>query len=253
MESFTAATEAADKNQYWYSAPTIAALVAGALELAGPGGRVAFLSTPSLFFSLPPAARAPHAVLDIDEQWAAVPGFHRFDFNDGAAGIPDALRGAFAAVVIDPPFITEPVWRQYAAAAHALLAPGGAVLCTTVAENGALLAALFPGCAAVPFQPSIPRLVCVFAPPATREPAAKGRPPARRPPTPPPNAHTAAGTSTTRLCPAAGACPRRSRRKTPRSPSRFCFIGTGCSFCFPCFVSLTRRSAGARGSGTCRR
>jgi hypothetical protein len=74
MECFTAATEAADKNQYWYSAPTIAALVEGALELAGPGGRIAFLSTPSLFFSLPPAARAPHAVLDIDEQWAAVPG-----------------------------------------------------------------------------------------------------------------------------------------------------------------------------------
>ena len=157
---FTAATEAADKNQYWYSEPTITALVAAALDLAGEGGRVAFLSTPSLFFALPaPARGGPHVVLDIDEQWAAVPGFHRFHFNDGAGGIPAPLRGAFAAVVVDPPFITEPVWRQYAAAAHALLGAGGAVLCTTVAENGALLAELFPGCAAVPFQPSIPRLV----------------------------------------------------------------------------------------------
>ena len=41
----------------------------------------------------------------------------------------------------------------------ALLAPGGTVICTTVAENGALLASLFPGCAAAPFQPSIPHLV----------------------------------------------------------------------------------------------
>ena len=156
--TFTAATEAAQHNQYWYSQPTIDALVAGALDLAA-GGRVAFLSTPSLFFSLAPAARAPHAVLDIDEQWAAVPGFYRFDFNDGASGIPTPLRGAFAVVVIDPPFITEPVWRLYAAAARSLLGAGGCVLCTTVAENEVLLGELFSGCAAVPFQPSIPRLV----------------------------------------------------------------------------------------------
>lgn len=156
--TFTAATEAAHHNQYWYSQPTIDALVAGALDLAA-GGRVAFLSTPSLFFSVPPAARASHVVLDIDEQWASVPGFHRFDFNEGAGGVPAALLGEFAVAVIDPPFITEPVWRQYAAAARALLGAGGAVVCTTVAENGALLAELFPGCAAAPFQPSIPRLV----------------------------------------------------------------------------------------------
>ena len=123
------------------------------------GGRIAFLSTPSLYFALPPSERAGHVLLDLDTQWAADPGFARYDFAQGAGGLPRALLGACAFAVIDPPFITEGVWRLYAEAAHALLAPGGAVVCTTVAENGALLASLFPGCAAAPFQPSIPHLV----------------------------------------------------------------------------------------------
>ena len=159
--------ERADLNQYWYSAPTAAALVSAAQELAardaaaGGAGRVAFVSTPSLFFALPAAARAAarHALLDIDEQWASEPGFARFDFAAGADALPAALRGAFAAVVVDPPFITEGVWRAYGAAAAALLAPGGAALLTTVAENGPLLAELFPGARAARLRPSIPRLV----------------------------------------------------------------------------------------------
>ncbi len=154
----------------------MAALCAAALELAArapppAAPRIAFLSTPSLYFALPPAARAGHAVLDLDAQWAGDAGFVAFDFRAGAAGLPAAARGAFAVAVIDPPFITEDVWRLYAEAAHALLAPGGSVLCTTVAENGALLASLFPGAVALPFQPSIPHLVyqynsfCSAAPP----------------------------------------------------------------------------------------
>lgn len=147
------------RPEYWYSPPTVAALCAAAQELAGPHGRIAFLSTPSLYFALPASARAGHAVLDLDQQWAADPGFVRYDYREGAAGLPAAARGAFAVAVIDPPFITEGVWRLYAEAAAALLAPGGCVLCTTVAENGALLASLFPGTVLLPFQPSIPHLV----------------------------------------------------------------------------------------------
>ena len=99
-------------------------------------------------------------MLDLDEQWARDPGFVRFDFNDDpAAALPPSARGAFDVCVIDPPFITEPVWRAYAAAARALLRPGGCVICTTVAENCALLAELFPGCVRASFQPSIPHLV----------------------------------------------------------------------------------------------
>jgi hypothetical protein len=154
--------EDANHNQYWYSPATVTALVNSALALSvmsGRRGRIAFVSTPSLYFALPSEMRAGHAVLDIDEQWQRDPGFIRFDFNAGAAALPDAARGAFDVVVVDPPFITEPVWRAYADACRALLNASGAVLCTTVAENAPLLASLFPGARSVPFQPSIPRLV----------------------------------------------------------------------------------------------
>lgn len=137
------------------------------------GGRAAFLSTPSLFFALPPAerARARHAVLDFDTQWAGDAGFAFFDYRayaeeggaaPAAAGrVPAALEGAFDLVVIDPPFITAEVWAAYARAAAALLRPAGPrrVLATTVAENAGLLARLFPGARATAWKPSIPHLV----------------------------------------------------------------------------------------------
>lgn len=157
--------EFAGHNQYWYSRDTVIALVSAALELSARGGggtgsgRIAFVSTPSLYFSLPPHQRTNHSVLDIDEQWASDEGFISFDFNKGVAGLPAKALGVFNVVVVDPPFITEPVWRAYAAACHALLAPNGTVVLTTVAENASLLAELFPGAARTPFQPSIPHLV----------------------------------------------------------------------------------------------
>jgi hypothetical protein len=165
--------EDADHTQYWYSAATVARILAAVEEpLPGAAGaappRGAFVSTPSLFFALSPAARlaARHAVLDLDAaQFAAKGGeaFVRFDFRatPPEAHLPAAMLGAFDVVVIDPPFITEEVWRLYAAAARALLRADGPrrVVCTTVAENAALIAELFPGAKRTRFQPSIPHLV----------------------------------------------------------------------------------------------
>ena len=170
--AFLASTrEVADLNQYWYSESTIAALVSASVELAARAasargdtenaGRIAFISTPSLYFALPASARSggQHAVLDIDTQWSGDAGFARFDFRAGADALPASLRGAFDVCVIDPPFITEEVWRAYADAARALLrAEGGALVLTTVAENAGLLNALF-GARRTAFQPSIPHLV----------------------------------------------------------------------------------------------
>jgi hypothetical protein len=170
--------ENADHNQYWYSAATVARILAAVEEPLPPPAeaaappppppRGAFVSTPSLFFALSPAVRlaARHAVLDLDAaQFAAKGGdaFVRFDFRAAPpeAHLPAAMLGAFDVVVIDPPFITEEVWRLYAAAARALLRADGPrrVICTTVAENAALIAELFPGARRTRFQPSIPHLV----------------------------------------------------------------------------------------------
>lgn len=58
-------------------------------------------------------------------QWEHDPGFVKYDFN-APLDFPDELRGAFAMVVVDPPFITRDVWEKYAVTVRALLAPGGA-------------------------------------------------------------------------------------------------------------------------------
>jgi hypothetical protein len=85
------------------------------------------------------------------------------------ADIPADHLHKFDIVVIDPPFITDDVWRKYAQTAGLLLAKpfqsqhdapetGGLVVGTTVFENAALMKELF-GAIATPFLPSIPHLV----------------------------------------------------------------------------------------------
>ena len=106
-------------NQYWYSAPTIKALVE---EIQASATKVAFLSTPSVYFSLPKGSPVREAswVFDLDDQWSKDPHYFKYDFNHPEA-IPEALHHTFDCVVIDPPFITREVWEKYAAAAKLLL------------------------------------------------------------------------------------------------------------------------------------
>lgn len=153
--------EDADHNQYWYSQPTIDALVK---EVEAAGGACAFLSTPSLYFSIPEERRAKHYVFDYDgKKFGADPRFVLYDFHKPEE-LPADLLGTFDVVVIDPPFITKEVWELYAQAAKLLLkasADGsiaGKVIGTTIVENAPLLEALL-GCKPQRFLPSIPHLV----------------------------------------------------------------------------------------------
>jgi hypothetical protein len=147
-------------NQYWYSSPTIAAMVA---EVQSVGGSAAFLSTPSVYFSVPKADRAAHKVFDYDNQWASDPGYHFWDFKT-PLGFPAELQHTFDVVVIDPPFITREVWEQYAQAAKALLKVdtdgnvAGKVIASTIFENAALMKELL-NCEPQRYLPSIPHLV----------------------------------------------------------------------------------------------
>ncbi|MEW5316922.1 MAG: hypothetical protein WDW38_008261 [Sanguina aurantia] len=88
-------------NQYWYSSHTIEHLVQ---ELQASATSAAFLSTPSVYFSLPKgsALRKASWVFDLDDQWASDPHFFKYDFRD-PGGIPEHLHHAFDCVVIDPP------------------------------------------------------------------------------------------------------------------------------------------------------
>ncbi|KAG2496682.1 hypothetical protein HYH03_005100 [Edaphochlamys debaryana] len=155
--------EKAEHNQYWYSSHTISKIVE---ELVASSKRVACVSTPSIYFSLPRGSpvRTAAWLLDYDDQWAKEQHFFKYDFN-APEDLPQELRGAFDCVVIDPPFITREVWAKYAEAAKLLLEPEGKVIATTVAENAGMLAELLPPgpggftLRPTPFRPSIPHLI----------------------------------------------------------------------------------------------
>jgi len=158
---------AANLNQYWYSASTIATLLAVVREHALTGFQAeeglacAFVSTPSLYFALSPTERRDCRVFDFDETLGD--DVVKFDFNK-PKDLPEAMCGTFKCVVIDPPFITAEVWSLYAEAAKVLLAPDGLVVGTTVVENATLLYELL-GVRPNAYLPSIPNLpyqYCVY-------------------------------------------------------------------------------------------
>ncbi len=155
-------------NQYWYSSETIKTLTDAILELLSnmkSTGRVAFLSTPSLYFALPEMERSKCQLFEYDSTWSNDAGYVHYDFNRPRC-IASKLQGSFDMVVIDPPFITKDVWEMYALTAKLLLkndplgVPGhkGIVLGTTVSENSYLMKDLFDADPTI-FKPVIPHLV----------------------------------------------------------------------------------------------
>eukprot|EP01038_Epipyxis_sp_PR26KG_P004828 gene4828-6766_t len=152
--------EDADFNQYWYSNFTISKIVDEIIELSTQTDapfRVAFLSTPSLYFSLPLPQRQNCMVFDYDKKWENDPGFVHYDFNSPDF-IPETTLVSFDLVVVDPPFITKEVWEKYATTSCLLLKPQGKVILTTVIENADLLKDLLQA-KPTAFLPSIPNLV----------------------------------------------------------------------------------------------
>ena len=146
-------------NQYWYSATTIQNVVDEIEKL--PNVRAAFLSTPSLYFSLSKKVREQCFVFDFDKKWSKDRGFVFYDFNKPSEVSPE-LKGTFNLIVIDPPFITEDVWSKYAITAKLLLKPGNSgqqnLICTTVQENAPMMHRLL-GVQPCSYRPSIPNLV----------------------------------------------------------------------------------------------
>ena len=149
-------------NQYWYSERTRETLCTAIRESislkGGSEARVAFLSTPSLYFTLSDEERKQCTLLDYDTTLSSqnCKSYKFYDFNYPAS-IDANLRGSFDVIVIDPPFISPSVWKSYAITVSLLAKEGAHIICTTVAENEALLERLFM-CQKTNFQPSIPNL-----------------------------------------------------------------------------------------------
>jgi len=136
--------EVAEMNQYWYSPATIGAMVTEINASFGDEQRIAFLSTPSIYFSLDKtsAVRRNAHIFDYDRQWEASCDHYCFyDYNDALGTLDASLHHTFDCCVVDPPFITRDVWTLYAGAIKLLLKEDGAqrVILTTVGENEAML------------------------------------------------------------------------------------------------------------------
>lgn len=162
MPSFHNETnENAELNQYWYSQKTCETLcnaVRESMSLKGASSRIAFLSTPSLFFSLSEEEQKQCTLFDFDNTWESCSQFEFYDYNNPNK-IDAKLHGKFDVIVIDPPFISQSVWESYATTTALLGAKEGAhIIATTVEQNEVLMKSIF-SCKRCIFQPSIPSLV----------------------------------------------------------------------------------------------
>ncbi|KAG1690211.1 hypothetical protein DVH05_028285 [Phytophthora capsici] len=161
--------EKEDLNQYWYSVDTVATLAKEVIvETPGCGSRIAFLSTPSVYFEAKAlleddTSQRECFLFDFDAKFASEgEQFVLFDFNKPQE-IPAELIGTFDFVLVDPPFITREVWELYAQSVKLLLrSKDSKILLTTIEENAAMIDELL-GCRSRSFKPSIPHLVYQYA------------------------------------------------------------------------------------------
>ena len=120
--------------------------------------RIAFLSTPSIYFSLPLEWRKNSFLFDFDKKWNNDCGFVFYDFNS-PSNIPVELHHSFDVIVVDPPFITHEVWSKYVESSKLLLKNADSkIILTTIAENAEFLFEEL-GVKPTNFLPSIPNLV----------------------------------------------------------------------------------------------
>jgi 16S rRNA G966 N2-methylase RsmD len=145
-------------NQYWFSENTIKALLEEIEILVRDNDlKIACVSTPSVYFSLPERTRKMAKVFDIDTGFARDPGFVFFDFN-ALESVSQDFYSFFDLVVIDPPFITREVWEKYTRAIRLIGKDNAKIILSSISENAAMLEELLRVRPCL-FKPSIPHLV----------------------------------------------------------------------------------------------
>jgi hypothetical protein len=72
---------------------------------------MAFVSTPSVYFSLPSEFKEQSTLLEYDQKFKGDKGFVFYDFNKPLE-LDGSLEGKYDFILIDPPFITEEVWAK---------------------------------------------------------------------------------------------------------------------------------------------
>jgi hypothetical protein len=152
-------------NQYWFSENTIDFIIKQVEKHTN--GRIAFVSTPSTFFSCSEELKDKSILFDFDEVLIKKhKNGVKFDYNEFSE-VAKEYENIFDFIVIDPPFITEQVWSKYADFAKVIskksdkneeCAPIAKILASSIAENKNMLKSLLD-LDIKPYQPSIPHLV----------------------------------------------------------------------------------------------
>jgi hypothetical protein len=145
-------------NQYWFSEITIEFIIT---QLERYGKSIAFISTPSLFFSIKHETQERSILFDYDEKFtkkhknAKIFDYRDFDENC----LKDAsYYKKFDFIIVDPPFITKEVWTKYAEFIKLISTTDARILASSISENTQLLKELL-NIDIKNYQPSIPHLV----------------------------------------------------------------------------------------------
>lgn len=145
--------EKAEFNQYWFSSKTIDFIKEEIINQKVL--KIAFLSVPSVYFSLENRENA--YIFEIDPKFKSEPNYIYFDFNQPDL-IPKEYNNFFDFIVIDPPFITKDVWSKYAETAKKIMKIDSKILLCSIEENKDMLFTLLNVQKRV-YKPCIPHLV----------------------------------------------------------------------------------------------
>ncbi|ESO01522.1 hypothetical protein HELRODRAFT_157178 [Helobdella robusta] len=128
-------------SQFWYDEGTARTLANECISSVGENGRVAFISSPTIFAKLKelhPDISSNSVCLEYDRRFSSIFGLNYifYDYNE-PLNLPESLKSSFDLVVLDPPFLSEECLEKSAKTAQ-YLTNGKILLCTgTVMEDAA--------------------------------------------------------------------------------------------------------------------
>jgi hypothetical protein len=150
--------ETEEFNQYWFSESTIEFIIN---QVERYGKSIAFISTPSIFFSVSPEIQEKSILFDYDEKFTKkhknAKIFDYRDFDESNLKINGFFQN-FDFIVVDPPFITKEVWQKYSDFIKIISTQDAKILASSISENKGMLNE-FLNLEIKNYQPSIPHLV----------------------------------------------------------------------------------------------
>ncbi|XP_021945722.1 EEF1A lysine methyltransferase 1 isoform X1 [Folsomia candida] len=144
-------------SQFWYEETTSRKLAEEVLAQAGPNGRVACVSCPSIFRACQVSENVVGRTVDLfefDKRFDAFGSYFIFyDYKD-PENVPEECLQAYKVVIVDPPFLSEECLEKVAITVKKIVAANGKIiLCSgNVMEAKAFETMGLKPCAFVPIH-----------------------------------------------------------------------------------------------------